>query len=316
VSSPVLSPPQRHMQEPLAAYFIGDATAQHDPPRFIQSVRKAYRLYLDSPATARVPLLVNTPGWLTGLGAELLLEMCSALSPGVVIHLLRPTESDAAAAEAEEPTLDKALKVRDRKVFDLLSVAKGKMTTGLSAVQRRELQLVNYFDRSLNPSTGPYDAPANGKPVARGLQALFPYMVGFGDVGVGFMPSDVSPALALHALNGSIVALCFQEDQETEESQHGLRIVRGSAPVCPCLGLGIVRAVDPEAQLLFLLTPVPELQLRNVNLLLKGRVEMPAVLLGDDISMPVPYLTTDTLTRVQGGGTQQTRKNMLRKKHA
>merc|ERR1711998_445468 len=99
ISSPVLSPPQRHLSTPLTAHFVGEITPQHDPTRFLQAIRRTFRTYQESAAAARAPLLVNTAGWLTGLGAELLLEMRDVINPGIIIHLRRPTESDAASAE-------------------------------------------------------------------------------------------------------------------------------------------------------------------------------------------------------------------------
>lgn len=46
-----------------------------------------------------------------------------------------------------------------------------------------------------------------------------------------------------------------------------------------CVGLGIVRAVDPAAGRLFLLTPCPAEDLRGVDTLVLGRLDLPGALL-------------------------------------
>lgn len=130
VSSPVLSPPQRHLATARCAFFLGESTAQHDPSRYIEAIRQAHSYYLDSPDLGKVPLVVNSAGWLTGLGAELALEVVGLLSPAHVVRLVRPTESGAAAAAAEDPSVETGVKAKGRLVSTLLSVAKGKISTG------------------------------------------------------------------------------------------------------------------------------------------------------------------------------------------
>lgn len=42
-----------------------------------------------------------------------------------------------------------------------------------------------------------------------------------------------------------------------------------------CLGFGIVRGIDKVTDKLYILTPVPEETLQNVNLLVKGNITLP-----------------------------------------
>jgi len=317
ITQPILSPPQRHLLPPRHAYYVGETTAQHDPTRYVQAAKAAHQQYLDTPGLAKIPLVVNTAGWLTGLGAELLLELLPVLNPTTVVRLVRPTESQAAAAEAEDKELASRLEPsKRRQVFTLTSVAKGKMSSGQSAAQRRELQLLNYFDRCLSPRLGPYDVASHGAPVAKGLQGVFPYRISFEQITVAFTPPGVQPALALQALNSTVVGLCVAEDDlpggETRED--GLRVL-AEAPCKECLGLGLVRAIDAEAGIIFILTPIPPAVLQRVNLLVKGRMETPTVLLGDDAALVVPYLAADVLSNNKGGGAKHARKNILRRKH-
>ena len=47
----------------------------------------------------------------------------------------------------------------------------------------------------------------------------------------------------------------------------------------PCLALGLVRSVDPEAGLLFVLTPLPLAATPRVRVMLLGRIYLPQQLL-------------------------------------
>ena len=193
VSSPILSPPHRHIAHPQHSYYVGDNTAQHDPTRYIQAAKATYQHYLDSPAMAKIPLVVNTAGWLTGLGAELTLELVASIQPSSIIRIVRPTDSYAAAAEAEDGQLEASLEARGRKVYTLVSATKGKISSGVkvlaqnpnpnpnpdpkpkpnpnsgqSAAQKRELQCLNYFDAALPKAFGPFDVSSHGGSVAKG----------------------------------------------------------------------------------------------------------------------------------------------------
>jgi hypothetical protein len=251
------------------------------------------------------------------VGGELLVELVATVNPASIVRLIRPTESQAAAAEAEDSRLERDLESKGRKVHTLVSAAKGKMSSGQSAAQRRELQCLNYFDLALSKRFGPYDVASHGTAVAKGLQGLFPYRVHFDEVSVAFTDPAVPKALALEALNGSLVALAVSDNQPRlcEERSDGLRVL-SEAPCAACVGLGLVRAIDPSAGIFFILTPVEIDELQRVDLLIKGRIETPTVMLGEDPALAVPYLAADVLSKPEGGGSQHTRKNILRRKHA
>lgn len=101
----------------------------------------------------------------------------------------------------------------------------------------------------------------------------------------------------LYLLNASIVGLCVDRTEYAAAAQpYPLQIV-DRVPVCTCVGLGmsslvrvpqcvlispvlgIVRAVDVAQRLLFVVTPVSAQLLPRVNLLVRGALELPSLLL-------------------------------------
>ncbi|TVU21473.1 hypothetical protein EJB05_31109, partial [Eragrostis curvula] len=69
----------------------------------------------------------------------------------------------------------------------------------------------------------------------------------------------------------------------------------GSVPCC--VGLGIVRGIDVQKGLLYLITPVPLDRLQNVNLLLQGLIEIPTSLL-QVRGCVSPYMSTNVLHKI------------------
>ena len=92
------------------------------------------------------------------------------------------------------------------------------------------------------------------------------------------------------------------------------------APLCAppgaeCVGLGIVRGIDMERGLLYVLTPVAPRVLRSVNVVLRGQVDLPVELLADTASaVAEPYLVSDAITTLGAGGSvMRSRSNIKRR---
>ncbi len=74
---------------------------------------------------------------------------------------------------------------------------------------------------------------------------------------VQVLHSSVPTSQLQFALNGSVVGLCTSQQHASEEPD----------PPAPCLGLGIVRAVDASRRLLYVLTTLGEEALGRVTML-------------------------------------------------
>lgn len=95
---PVFGPAHMQQQQPLTAYFQGDVSSQSEPGRYLQAVQALCARYYSMTAAAAAaatgdhasqagqaalppPLVINTPGWITGLGLELLGEVLRCAGP-------------------------------------------------------------------------------------------------------------------------------------------------------------------------------------------------------------------------------------------
>ncbi|KAJ3066261.1 Polynucleotide 5'-hydroxyl-kinase nol9, partial [Rhizoclosmatium hyalinum] len=85
-----------------------------------------------------------------------------------------------------------------------------------------------------------------------------------------------------------------------------------------CVGLGIVRGIDPVSKLFYIVTPLHIDQIVNVNLILRGAgVEYPVSMMLDgfeNVRTTVPYVTY-TVAEGIGGMARKIRTNLQRRKH-
>jgi len=82
-----------------------------------------------------------------------------------------------------------------------------------------------------------------------------------------FLDASVPPSQVLVALNGTLVGLCVS----SPEREGGVE---------ECVGLGLVRAVNAEKRLLYIITPLGVQQLQRVDVLVRGRgLEVPVIVL-------------------------------------
>jgi len=133
---------------------------------------------------------------------------------------------------------------------------------------------------------------------------------------------EVEEEHALFALNGTVVALVQLDGEEDQGHLYGTEPPSPTASVC--LGLGILRSIDPTWGEFHIITPVEQEKLEKCNCIVKGDLELPiALMLGNqggsgqgDGDGPMPYLQLERLGREErnaGGGKRKIRRNLMRK---
>ena len=192
------------------------------------------------------------------------------------------------------------------------------------------MQLLAYFDclpvgaRALPSQEGGYAERCWQVPLCR-LMTTPPLAVPLHAVRVCVMHGDVLSDQVLCSLNASVVGLASAgpgggaDAGGARPELHGTptpptegRLLPRPAPVCECVGLGLVRSVDARRGTLFLLTPVPPRVLGAVDTLLRGSIEVPiAMLQSTVITDASPYLTTLAL-RGAGANAMRSRHNIVR----
>jgi polynucleotide 5'-hydroxyl-kinase GRC3/NOL9 len=120
------------------------------------------------------------------------------------------------------------------------------------------------------------------------------------------------------ALNGALVGLASSRSSSSSllAGNGGKTEQQGVAALGPqlheCLGVGLVRAVDAQKGLLYLLTDMNEQRLQEVDVLMVGRLELPEKLSVTQQLAP-PYQSLFCLgSAATGAGLIKSRNNLLR----
>ena len=97
VSRPLLGPPHTHPvgvgsgADVLYATLMGDVTPESDPDRYMACVASVCEFVHRRAAAQGVPVLVNTCGWVKGLGLELLTQLLAISGASLVLVCQVPT---------------------------------------------------------------------------------------------------------------------------------------------------------------------------------------------------------------------------------
>jgi polynucleotide 5'-hydroxyl-kinase GRC3/NOL9 len=151
------------------------------------------------------------------------------------------------------------------------------------------------------------------------------YRVPMASMRVHFMDSEVLPSQSLLALNASVVAL-VADDSTTVVFNGGRNTMSRQLPQfllssptarsSSCLGLGVIKSIDIEQQVLYIVTPVAAEQLKGVNTIIKASLDLPQLVLVKDVTINTPYLTADSISSLGTGATHmKSRGNILRHRY-
>ncbi|XP_024149358.1 polynucleotide 5'-hydroxyl-kinase NOL9 [Oryzias melastigma] len=324
VREPLLGPPFTHQNTPEHMIYYGDLSCEPDLSRYLESLKSLWRR---RPKSRETPFIINTMGWVKGFGLQLLVDLIRFLPVSHVIQLshggtnqcppLTPEFLRTAHGCQTHPPAQTAMdefteSLSPPKNYSHLAVQadfKGVARQGTAKHQRsneqRELSLMAYLSQLQSSEPGP----------VRPLHSLTPYQVPHTVVALGVIHSEVAPSHVFHAFNASLVALCCLTEKVTSK---GGPVLLPQAPVCPCVGFGVLRGVDMGRGLYFVLSPVDPSVLRKVNCLLLGAVSLPSCILTTqaDSDGETPYVTTDYSFDLTGAGKLRVFKGLMRPSHA
>ena len=328
---PLLGPPAARLgapdaPTPLECRFLGDISPASDPGAYAAAVHSLQAAWGGAarPASAHTPLVINTMGWVRGLGLELLAELLRGSAPTHLLYIRASGSSPDDRSAGVPRTLFWALQACSEadanappcRVLELAAAARGVAVEGVadaaqhmpqrrSATDARALLWAAWAYAACEPAAayrwatmlapgGAGEASAFAF-VAAALTAAKPYSLPISSVRCRLLHGDVPANDALRVLNGSLVALVAE-------------VAAGSR----CLGLGLVRSVDATAGMLHLLTPLPPGSASAVTTLVAGRLELPAALLTAPLHAS-PYLTAWALAQEGSGGAAMRSRNNLQR---
>ncbi|OMO49916.1 Pre-mRNA cleavage complex II Clp1 [Corchorus capsularis] len=274
------------LKTPDRCLFFGDVSSKRDPSTYLKYIftlcdyyRKEYCMFekSGSPDRTELPLVVNTPGWVKGIGYEILVDMLKYISPTHVVKINISAESKNLPSGAFwlDGDYDGMVSIMEIKSAHRDSFNRSVLVQK-DARLLRDLRIMAYF-RQCFPSCQPITTI---KELAYALASHSPYEVPLSSIKIRHLHCQVPSTETFYSLNATIVGLAVS----SEESE--------GFPWC--VGLGIVRGIDTFNGLLYVITPVPQRILEKVDLLLQGFIQIPTCLLQVK-GCRSPYLSSTVL---------------------
>ncbi|XP_071904163.1 polynucleotide 5'-hydroxyl-kinase NOL9 isoform X2 [Coffea arabica] len=261
------------LKTPERCFFFGDISSKRDPTTYLTYIFALYDYYRKEYCMfdkierhhAGVPLVINTPGWVKGIGYDILVDMLKYISPTHVVKICISTESKNLPVgvfwlDEDDSTSTTIIEVNSARQDSF----KRSVLVQKDARLMRDLRVMAYFRQccpsQLNITTI--------RELANALAAQPPFEISVSSIKIKHLHCQVPKTEIFYSLNATIVGLAI-----SSESGENLS---------PCIGLGIVRGIDTFRNILYLITPVPPDSLEKVDLLLQGFIQIPTCLLQGD----------------------------------
>ncbi|CAI5742288.1 unnamed protein product [Hyaloperonospora brassicae] len=338
LTSPLLGPGFSHMKHPIRSYFCGNANPGNDPLYYMKAVKSLLHLYDAkwgnqrdmgtnsnnvSPRTrhrAYAPLIINTDGWIKSMGHDLLCNVIHDTDPDHVVQLLAASKNKHFDVSTEGkwhihavPPWDPigvTQPPRSSKELRMYRLHSYFLAQSRCHLPRPLLQNLHVLSEKNRLDSHIYRAYAQ----------LTPFAVSFDQVDISFAGPSVPPSQLLFALNACVVGLCINleykpiEQDDSKKREGPPRIVL--QPVhAPCLGVGIVRALEAEKRQLYILSPLPLSVLKRVNLLVQSSMSLDSIMLSAHDPVQAPYAVADVVpSEGTGSAVMQSRNNLKRKR--
>lgn len=88
ITEPVFGAAFTHQRTPVASYFVGGDSPAECPSEFLTGIFALFDRYvLRCASSPTCPLVVNTQGWVKGLGYLLLLDTLRYIEPSVIVQV-------------------------------------------------------------------------------------------------------------------------------------------------------------------------------------------------------------------------------------
>ncbi|XP_042497065.1 polynucleotide 5'-hydroxyl-kinase NOL9 [Macadamia integrifolia] len=278
------------LKTPERCIFFGDISSKRDPKAYLNFIFSLYDYFrmkyytsdeMGSPEKTQLPLVINTPGWVKGIGYEILVEMLKYIAPSHVVQIRISAESK------NLPTGAFWLDADSEEMVNLIEISSARQDSFNRSVLvqkdarlMRDMRIIAFFRQCF-----PSDAHITTfKELSRALASHPPYEVPISSIKVRHLHCQVPSSEIFRSLNATIVGLAVSSEKSSE-----------SEPCIPqCVGLGIVRGIDISKDLFYVITPVPRCNLKKVDLFLQGFIQIPTCLLQVQ-GCASPYMSANVL---------------------
>ncbi|CAE7187431.1 unnamed protein product [Rhizoctonia solani] len=347
LKAPIFGPPFTHPSQPKYAHFVGGNSPKTNPSHYLAALgdlAQRYQLELKYSASLdddiideepikmsdSTPLVINTQGWIKGMGADLLRSIEGLFTPTHVVefqpsHIPHPPEPfhSQSALFAEE--LNRNPSRNWNRLIKVLPITSPSLPSRFSSADLRSLALASYFygrsnDRGDNKSSDHWithwDTSLSLRsiaPIAIDIRSTLESISIIAPTGDDVVPTDLPRAIVC-----GIVGLVAPDSPSTPSETP---YTQGALPPSPqssrCVGFGFVRGASTTH--LHLLTPVPASQLRLCRMLVLGELTMPIwafleVEGGATEENGLPFLQWGrSIAEDAGGERRRIRRNIMRR---
>ncbi|KAF8590302.1 hypothetical protein K439DRAFT_1330498 [Ramaria rubella] len=304
ISNPVFGPSFTHPTLPYRAHYVGHTTPRSSPAYYLSCIQALMQTYLmdvqyayqetlidgfsdqeetevktkevrDNRSEMFIPLVVNTQGWIKGLGGDLLRNIEEIVEATAIFDM--DVQSGAFPRQQAQPP--------SARLYTIRPILNSPLATYYTPTDYRSLSILSYFHCHF-PSRG--DDGVRAWTTDLPLCARQPWEVNCLEAidlivlfGAGF--EDVVPEELDRAINCGVVALVCDEDLRMDPPDpkfdslwpYTQGVSAPSPTTSYCAGLAIVRGVDVMTRTLHLLTPLPPAVFSKCRVLVKGELELP-----------------------------------------
>ncbi|XP_022816822.1 polynucleotide 5'-hydroxyl-kinase NOL9 isoform X2 [Spodoptera litura] len=263
VTTPLLGPNYTHLKTPEMSLNIGMINTMDNIARYLAAVSQILSHCHSNQAYSSMPWIVNTMGMCTQMGLKFILHTIQCTRPTFLVQIDSQILKKRFESRLDTDSVKSLLRNFDCNIlrnaedtnlnysYILMQHAQGsdKHNTATSPKELRYLNFLAYFGELMNIHKGTQ------------LLGIVPYEVSMSDVNV-LTNMKVANDAVLKVINGKIVALC----QLAMKDKGKVFTLQDNALLCH--GNGLVRGVDFEKRLLYVVTPVAADKLSAVDTLL------------------------------------------------
>ena len=316
-TEPMLGPALPFWRKPVLSYYLGDVSPRDMPNMYTAAIFKLIEYYQNtlSPSHHRLPLVVNTQGWVKGMGLELLNRIIHGCRPQHILQIVGESAAKkftvAHPGSHDDPRNDCRIHVlAARKCVVEGQQQRNNEAGGPSRSSRamREEKMVEYFSFSDMESGAGTVVHTFEEDIANSLAYRLPFKISWNAISISFQGGAAAARAfssendfnghVLQSLNGTLVGLGIVDGLALpfESSQRPTFTLLKDAPLCRSIGLGIIRGIDVDRRLFFIVTPVPINELVEVNIIIRGSLNCPVSMLQWRSSpSEVPYTSFETI---------------------
>lgn len=301
ITTPLLGPPFTHVGTADLAYFVGAASPSEDYIYYMKCVSSLIDVAMQR-FRGNTPIIINTMGWITGLGLHLLQYVLQYIRPTHSIAFDQETNNnDNYVTRALYDTCPLTNHVKPFDANEKIAVAymrpiSNETNAGKIATpgDLRNLSLWSYLF---------YDRLHEIYDFDRSLMDFVPYVMPWDLLRIVWSSrrgSGLRAELAHAVANVSLVGLGISKDPN-------------DIPLM--IGVGIIRGISPQQRCYYIISPLPATVLAQLNCIVLGTMPLPPAIVHYKNRVEGPYMSYINNGDALGSSARKVRHNIQRVSH-